>query len=68
MKLSKVLQEAHAQNVCKSVFSQALLVLLKLLGPMAPHISSELWEGECGAYVNTSSRNRNRGPLYNKFS
>ena len=52
MELSKVLQEAHAQkNMCKTEFHQALLVLLKLLAPMAPHISSELWEGECGAYV-----------------
>ena len=52
MELSKVLQEAHAQkNVCELEFHQALLVLFKLLAPMAPHISSELWEGECGAHV-----------------
>ena len=52
MELSKELQEAHAQkDVCKLEFHQALLVLFKLLAPMAPHISSELWEGECGAYV-----------------
>ena len=52
MELSKVLQKAYAQkNVCESEFHQALLVLFKLLAPMAPHISSELWEGECGAHV-----------------
>ena len=32
-------------------FQQALLVLCQLLAPMAPHISSELWEGKCGAHV-----------------
>ena len=50
MKLSNVLQDT--QNVSDSEeFHQALVVLCKLLAPMAPHISSELWEGECGAHV-----------------
>ena len=48
MILSKVLR--NTQNVSDSEeFHQALVVLCKLLAPMAPHISSELWEGECGA-------------------
>ena len=47
MVLSNVLQDT--QNVSDSEeFHQALVVLCKLLAPMAPHISSELWEGECG--------------------
>ena len=50
MVLSNVLQDT--QNVSDSEeFHQALVVLCKLLAPMAPHISSELWEGECGAHV-----------------
>ena len=48
MVLSNVLRDT--QNVSDSEeFHQALVVLCKLLAPMAPHISSELWEGECGA-------------------
>ena len=50
MVLSNVLRDT--QNVSDSEeFHQALVVLCKLLAPMAPHISSELWEGECGAHV-----------------
>ena len=47
MVLSNVLR--NSQNVSDSEeFHQALAVLCTLLAPMAPHISSELWEGECG--------------------
>ena len=50
MVLSKVLQDAQ-NNVSLEAFHHAMVVLCQLLAPMAPHISSELWEGECGAHV-----------------
>ena len=50
MELSNVLQDAEKNVSNSKEFHQALVVLCQLMAPMAPHISSELWEGECGAH------------------
>jgi len=45
MTLSNVLRDS--QSVLGSEeFHQSLLTLCTLLAPMAPHIASELWQGE----------------------
>ena len=54
MKLSNALQGAQNETKNSEEFHCALVVLCKLLAPMAPHISPELWEGECGARVTPS--------------
>ena len=51
MILSNVLQDAENATQNSEEFHYALVILCQLLAPMAPHISSELWEGECGAHV-----------------
>ena len=50
MTLSNMLRCSQSVSHSKE-FHEALLVLCTLLAPMAPHISSELWEGECGTSV-----------------
>lgn len=50
MVLSNVLRDSQGVSDSEE-FHQALAVLCTLLAPMAPHISSELWEGECDASV-----------------
>ena len=50
MTLSNVLRYSQSVSHCEE-FHEALLVLCTLLAPIAPHISSELWEGECGTSV-----------------
>ena len=54
MELSNALQGAQNETKDSGGFHCALVVLCKLLAPMAPHISSELWEGGCGARVTPS--------------
>ena len=51
MILSNVLQDVENATQNSEEFHCALVILCQLLAPMAPHISSELWEGECGAHV-----------------
>ena len=54
MELSNALQGAQNETKDSGGFHCALVVLCKLLAPMAPHISSELWEGGCGTRVTPS--------------
>ena len=51
MVLYNVLKDRQNETQNSEEFHHALVVLCQLLAPMAPHISSELWEGECGAHV-----------------
>ena len=49
--LYNILKDKQNETQNSDEFHHALVVLCQLLAPMAPHISSELWEGECGAHV-----------------
>ena len=49
--LYNVLKDRQNETQNSEEFHHALVVLCQLLAPMAPHISSELWEGECGVHV-----------------
>ena len=48
MVLSNVLRELQSSLAGGAEFHASLSTLVRLLAPMAPHLASELWEGEPG--------------------